>query len=610
MSKYYLPGSGGQVENNSNNEPVPMSPLLQTYSPRLFGAPPQLTHLNDMRLLSADDNRFNTPGPVGDFYLTKILQDSQIVNIAVGRAVFTGGMNTFRTGLQTLVNYSKAIAKYDIFGNDGSSAVDTGTSEIIAQEIELESLRRAVSTEVNSKPTSDEPAKDTSSESTGIHGGGGSHRGGIDEDAVTMSDAGTAGLTELDSNVAVANLKDLKGEAGKLSDLFGGQLLAPLMTSLSVQQPFYTFESDWYSYINNVKMMINTAVIMLGLQKAGVRIGDCLYPIGMDAKVDKESDVWSNYRFITPKDGLGMVTALDSFDGDTSQYVSFMCESSGVNESFSNDVGDSLIYSSVIEQDNGLGAEIAFLTSSSQNVIDDAVINIAGAATAKAEEILTKLTGGVGRFTAAILGSLGRSFTGDHTIYPQIFKKHNSTSNMSLKVHLSASGGDPYSYLIDVLVPYFHILGLVLPKMSKNSASAYNYPPLVQCNIPGMWGTRLGIVKSVSTTKNPDGKGVSIHGYPLSIDVTIEIADLQHTLVTSGMNEVSVFLNNSTMFDYIAQCAGVDKYRVNPSIRLVSRLALAASAVNNGNFFYNLGEAPMVNDFTSFVNRLSGVYRF
>ena len=73
------------------------------------------------------------------------------------------------------------------------------------------------------------------------------------------------------------------------------------------------------------------------------------------------------------------------------------------------------------------------------------------------------------------------------------------------------------------------------------------------------------------------------------------------------MDKPSLFLNNSTMFDYIAQCAGVDKYRVNASIRLVSRLALAASA--NSNLFRNIGNA-VLNDFTSFANRMSGIYNF
>ena len=96
------------------------------------------------------------------------------------------------------------------------------------------------------------------------------------------------------------------------------------------------------------------------------------------------------------------------------------------------------------------------------------------------------------------------------------------------------------------------------------------------------------------------------HGYPLSVDVSIQVVDLQNVLPTSPMNEVSTFLNNNTMFDYIAQCTGVDKYRVNGSMRLVTKMALAASAV--GNTFHNVSDA-VLNDFTSIANRLTGTYR-
>ena len=81
MSKYYLPGVGGQVDNSDEESPFQMNPLMNSYSPRLFGSPPQLTHLNDMRLKSSDGT---SPGPVGDFYLTNIIQDANIANFVIG----------------------------------------------------------------------------------------------------------------------------------------------------------------------------------------------------------------------------------------------------------------------------------------------------------------------------------------------------------------------------------------------------------------------------------------------------------------------------------------------------------------------------------------------
>jgi hypothetical protein len=57
------------------------------------------------------------------------------------------------------------------------------------------------------------------------------------------------------------------------------------------------------------------------------------------------------------------------------------------------------------------------------------------------------------------------------------------------------------------------------------------------------------------------------------------------------------------MFDYIAQMSGVDKYRVNGSMRTVARLALAASAVQNT--FNNISNALM-SDWHSITNKMYG----
>ena len=69
------------------------------------------------------------------------------------------------------------------------------------------------------------------------------------------------------------------------------------------------------------------------------------------------------------------------------------------------------------------------------------------------------------------------------------------------------------------------------------------------------------------------------------------------------MNRPAVFLNNQTMFDYIAQISGVDKYRVNGSMRTVARLALAVSATEN--FVANVGDA-LLTDWHSFINKKFG----
>ena len=581
MAEVYLPSMGAQVESESDGAFQP-NPLLSAYSPRLFGSPPQLTSLNDIRLMSSPDGE--QEGAVGDFYLTKILQNAQIANFTVGKALFTGGMSSIANIIRTCAQYAAAVKNYNIYESGSLDPINERNTAAVRKDLEAaEAAYNASLTSMN------EDYKTTTS-----------------DDGSTILDLDSIGGTEqVEQYMSSAKNIFTKKSLGAAD--VGGTFMSAILTSLSVQQPFYTFERDWSSYINNVKMMINTAIIMLGLNDGVVRIGDKLKPITLKSKDNKEDDVWANYRFITASKELGTVNGIDSQNGDTSQYVSFMVEPQGSNESFQNSVGESQIYASVINQGSSIGAEIAFITNSSVSGLDDAVVNLAGGAISAAEGVLSALGSGVGRFTAAIAGSMARTFLGDHTIYPQVFQSHQSTSTKDFTIHLVASSGDPYSYLTEILIPYFYILGMALPQMSQNNASAYSYPPMVQVNVPGLWGCRMGMITSVSVNKNPSGKDFSVHGFPLSIDVTITVTDLEHVLVTSPMNKPAVFLNNHTMFDYIAQCAGVDKYRANPAIRLVARLALAGHAA--GNILTNLGNA-VLNDFTSFANRFMGTYNF
>lgn len=603
-TKYYLPSLGVGYDKDfvDKASPMQMPNPYTAYSPRLFGAPPQLTSLNDIRTLSADAST-DADGPVGDFYLTRILQDAQVANFVVGRALFTGGVSTIFGTISLMIKYAKALKTYDIFGStDGSGGyanVDRLVEDEIAQEAYINALKNDTG-DIKYKVAEnirdlDDGVAIMDEESLG------ESKSMIDALANAIN---SAGGSETDSG-SVNSYVDNTIVDGTVKAIAG--ISSALLTSLSVQQPFYTFEHNWHGYIENVKMMINTAVIMLGLQDACVRVGNEMIPLSLGQHYGKK-EPWSMYsKWITESSlnilNRGSVTGLDTLTGDTSQYVSFMIDPAGVAETYQNEVGDSQIYSTVINQGADIGNEIAFLTNTSQNSIDDAIINIAGGAINAAESVLTNMTAGVGRFTAAIAGSFARTFVGNHTIYPQIFKSHTSTQSRDITIHLNASGGDPYSYLMDILVPYFFILGMVLPELTKNNASSYAFPPLVQCNIPGLWGTRLGMVTSVTVNKNQSGKDLSIHGYPLSVDITMTVTDLQHVLLTSPQDRASTFLNNHTMFDYIAVCAGVDKYRPNGAVRLTARLALMANTIKNIDSV--IGNA-VLSDFTSFVNRLTG----
>ena len=648
MANYYLPGYAGQItaDNTTNRGFDQRAPLYNLYSPRLFGAPPQFTNQCDMRLKSSLGTE---PGPVGDWYLDNILRDAQVCNFVIGHARFNGGFSSLSSIIRNTINYARALSKYKIFDGNGTQ-INQNARELIKQseleeaynaalgdvsEQNIVGMTNGTTTTTRTSTVSDEelnnqmvsedsegpvdgPITDNLENEAGTETTGGNEVVGATDESVITSDNENNDSGEIagiaDSSY-VLDINQIEGATTyinqivamfKTTGVFGGAsaLKQAIAGSLSMQQSFYTFEADWSSYINNVRMMINSAIIMLGLSDAKVRIGDTLYPINTTEKLSK-TDVWSNYRFITAtadSKGVGDVNAIDTMSGETNQYVSFMTEPVQIQEGYTNNTGASQIYGSVIQSGESLGNEIAFITNSSRNAIDDSMVKLANSGINMAEKVLSSLTLGTGKFTAAVLGSMARSYTGDHTIYPEIFTSHSSTSDVNLTIKLRASAGDPYTYLMEILVPIFHLMAMAIPQMSKSAASAYSYPPLIQLNIPGVWGTRLGIVNTLSIQKQ--GNDYSVNGYPLAVDVSVSIKDLQHVIMSSGMDKKAQMLNNDTMFDYIAQCAGVDKYRMNPSIRMVTKLILAASAGQN--FFHNIGTA-ILNDFTSFANQTMGL---
>ena len=214
MAEVYLPGIAAQMETDEDGAVQP-SPLLSAYSPRLFGSPPQLTSLNDIRLMSSADG--TKEGAVGDFYLTKILQNAEIANFTVGKALFTGGMSSIANIIRTCAQYAAAIKKYTIYregGEEASTGTPTATKKLL-EDAQTAYNNSLTSMNEDYKTTKDEEGN----EILDIEGMGG-------------------------KSVAESYLGDADG-------VFGG-IMASVLTSLSVQQPFYTFEKDWSTYINNV----------------------------------------------------------------------------------------------------------------------------------------------------------------------------------------------------------------------------------------------------------------------------------------------------------------------------------------------------------------------
>jgi len=125
-------------------------------------------------------------------------------------------------------------------------------------------------------------------------------------------------------------------------------------------------------------------------------------------------------------------------------------------------------------------------------------------------------------------GAIG-SLKGQKMIYPKIYKSSTSRGmNSEYTVTLTTPYGDIYNYFMNIIVPLLHLIALASPRLVTANTTASPY--LVQSWIPGQTTCHLGIIKEMTISKNPNGKRVSVNGFPLEVKVTFIIEDLYNSM--------------------------------------------------------------------------------
>jgi len=238
--------------------------------------------------------------------------------------------------------------------------------------------------------------------------------------------------------------------------------------------------------------------------------------------------------------------------------VAFMVKPVSFTERIDNETSPSLIHGAIDALDGGMGAEIAFVTGSHADVgvLGEATKFIGGTVTGLATNLSSLIAplGGGGFVHNLFSGAMG-AIKGQRMIYPEIYRSSRTTLNHEFEVTLSTPYGDIYNYYMNIVVPLMHLIALSAPRMiSSNSVAS---PFLIQCYIPGMATCQLGIIDSMTITKNPNEKHVSVNGFPLSIKVNFSVKELYNALAISAATDPAAFMWNETLNDYLTNLAGL-----------------------------------------------------
>lgn len=284
--------------------------------------------------------------------------------------------------------------------------------------------------------------------------------------------------------------------------------------------------------------------------------------------VDKNGKAEVNLKSADDESSTSPLEAL--YDTLTNmQYVRFCVDpSSGFTESYSNETGTSMLKSAF---DNGsdMLKEVAFLVNSGGSEdIGDSLTTLANAAT---DSISQSLNGNnVTSILSRILNLTGNVVKGENVIMPDIYKSSSRPTTYSFTVHLKAPYGSKFGLYMDNLVPLMHLICLAIPKQA--TANTYSSPFLVKAFMDGVCNINLGMITDMQINKSVSEQSWTVDGMPNEIDVSFTIADLYSDLSMSPQQNPILFLQNTSLIEYLANTCGMSL--VYPQIGTKINLAM------------------------------------
>lgn len=336
---------------------------------------------------------------------------------------------------------------------------------------------------------------------------------------------------------------------------------------------YYDFQSSYIEYMKYVNILCRTTANFLGLS-------------GSDFSIDGtslQSYDWKNYRMsgsaytsvagnivssiwnsIRSTSGIfGFAEGEGEFD--ESQYeqdsvfqnynfVQFYVDPSvGSSDTMSNETSESKI-KGLIDSASDTMKELSFITSA-MGADMTGLQEFVGDSTDAVGNYLGNLeiTGPIGNALNNVLSLAGNVIKGENIIIPDIYQSSSYSKSYELTVHLRTPYKNRYGYFMDVVAPLMHLLALALPRQA--TANSYISPFLVKVYVPGLFNCNLGMVKSISVSKN--NESFSVDGYPCDIDVSLEIQDLYSDLSMTPSSSPNLFVNNTSLIEYLANTCGL-----------------------------------------------------
>lgn len=331
---------------------------------------------------------------------------------------------------------------------------------------------------------------------------------------------------------------------------------------------YYSLKFDYTSYFKYVNAMLRSAAIFLGIGDKkinGRKLSETNWMLESTSEQNGSSENTNNPIQDTLdnlKASVGDFLGLQQLLGPHYGCLAFYADCGNqIDDSFSNSTTQSQIASS-LNSLSDMAKEMNFIigTAGSNMGVDlDELVgkNIFENGLSTTTSFVDKAIG-QNNIISNILSKAQTLLSGGRMIFPEIWADSSFSRSYSARMKLVSPSGDKLSLYLDILVPIYHLLALVLPRQSA-APEGYFSPFLVRAYSKGLFNIDMGIITDLNITKGAEAEW-TIDGIPTVAEVSFTIKDLYDGMSMSTSEEIGRLniLSNTAELDYIANSCGVN----------------------------------------------------
>ena len=301
---------------------------------------------------------------------------------------------------------------------------------------------------------------------------------------------------------------------------------------------YYTTQFNYDEYYDYVNKMMTALCYFTGL-------GD--ERVGIDGNSQLKNVAWQNVNS----------DAFKSYFNAKEAVIFYLDGLTSMSENFSNSTTESSL-ASTINGYSDQANELKFLLG------DDSALTKAAASLGEGiGDSISSILSNFSSVTGGMLTDLASTgvstvLTGGKIVFPKIWQESGFSRSYSFDIKLRSPDHDSLSILLNVLAPFIHLLGFVLPKnLEDGNPNGYTSPNLVKAYCKGMFNIDMGIITDMSVTRGAECQW-NDDGLPTQIDVSITIEDLYSSLFMSNSTFNVAVVKNTALMDYMANLAGLN----------------------------------------------------